>query len=184
MCEVQGVCMSTRIWWCRNACNSQRGRILVYMSWMHEERDFFVWVALILVWVFCNLQDLNSTFQCYEEGPMGVNWIVCNFWMNKIFFVKWVEASKVVRQYLVSKGGRLGSVVFAFVVRWSHAAMYFSYWSHMVRWICVYLRKDVNCGRWCVLTKFWIYVYRSILGMLCMMAGRPDLCIIDVYVWQ
>ena len=90
MCEGQGVYPPTHIIWLRNACSSQRGRIWVYMTCMHKEQYCIAWATPRLVWVCCYSQDLNATCKCHEEGPMGGNWNVCNFWRNKNFYLgKW-----------------------------------------------------------------------------------------------
>ena len=181
MCEVQGVCPPTRIWLSCNACNSQRWFIWVNIPWTHEEQEFVLWVAPILVWVYCNVQYPNATCQYHEEGSMGGNITVCNFWINKSF--------------CLDIGSFQGGQAVLCDERWSpwgpytcspdtvvHVAMDFSYWTYMVQWICVCLSKDVNCGMCWVLTEFQIDAFTVILVMFCIMGGRWGLCSSGVYV--
>ena len=85
--EGQGVCPPMCIWWSRNTCNIQMRRFWVYMLWTHKEQDFVVRFVTRLVWICFNVQDQNATYKFYEEGPMGGNQTVCNFWMKKNFYV-------------------------------------------------------------------------------------------------
>ena len=108
----------------------------------------------------------------HEEGPMGGNWTVWYFCMNKFPPPGQVESSGVVRLYYVRNIWRPVSLTLSVLMQWIHEDMDFSDWPQMVRCMCVCLRKDVNCGRCWVLTEYKIYLCRLILGMLCMMGGR------------
>ena len=79
-CECQGVCLTTHIQCGCNACSSQRGRIWVYWTYMHEYLYGVVWVAQRLVLVCSDVQDPHATYQWYEEFSMGWNPTVCNSW--------------------------------------------------------------------------------------------------------
>ena len=65
---------------------------------------------------------------------------------EQVFFVGRVEAYRFIRRCCVSNGGRPGDLILAVLMRWSHAGIYLSYWTHMVQLICVCLREDLNCG--------------------------------------
>ena len=151
------------------------------MPWTHKERYCVLWVAPMMFCFCCYVKDPNAKCRFHEEVLMKGNLTLCNFGTNKIFVGR-VEASRVIMRCHVRKGGRPGSLILEVLMWWRNTAMYFSDWNHMVQSICVFLRKDVNCGRYWVLMKCLIDICRLILGMLCMMGRRLGLCSIDVYV--
>ena len=160
------------------------GCIWGYLMWTHEEQDFFVSrskTGASLLW--CTRPKCHILILWRRSDVREANCVV--FLDKKVFFVEWVEASRVVSQCRVRRLGHPGTLIFSVLMRRSHAAMDFSYWSHVVQWMCVSLRKDVNFGMCWVLTwvliELWIYVCRLILRMLCMMGGRQGLFSSDVY---
>ena len=134
ICEGQGVCMPMHILCYHNALISQ-GVLFYYRTYMHRELDGVVWVAPILVLVCYNIQDPHATCQCYDKVLVGGDTTMCNLYGNN-FFVVQVKSSRVSGWCSVRKGGRPGAWILLFLIRWSHAAIYFSYCPHvdMVRW--------------------------------------------------
>ena len=94
------------------------------------------------------------------------------------FSVGRLEYPRVLGRCFVRYGGRSRDMIIEELTRWIHLDIDFSDWYHMVRWICVCLRKDANRGSCWVLMEC-----RVILGMLCMKDGRWG-CVIVMCTWS
>ena len=117
--------------------------------------------GLGLLW--CARPECHDSISWRTSNGRVSNCVQC--FGGKLFFVGQVEAYSVVRWCRVRKGRIYGALIFSFLMWWIHAAMDLSDCPHMVRWICVCLITDENCGRYWVLTEFQIDVCRVILDL-------------------
>ena len=71
------------------------------------------------------------------------------FWDKQDFLVGLLEAPRVDECCPMRTRGCPGTLIRLVLIQWSYEAMDLSDWPHveMVRRRCVFLRKDVNCGR-------------------------------------
>ena len=88
---------------------------------LHQE-----WFQFVTIYKTC-MPHVNVMDKLQWEGIQ-----LCDFLEKQDFLVMQVEYSSVIGWCIVKKGGRPGALILLVLIWWIHAAMDFSYWSHMV----------------------------------------------------
>ena len=150
LCEVHGACPPMQIWCDHNAHKIRKGHRWGHMYVIHRGWDCVLWFAAGIFWVYLDLQVPNATCKFNEEDQTGKNQtvFVLDGW---VFFFRIMEASNMVRRWRLMIEKHTGTFTLVVLMSSSHLVIYLLDQFHMVQWMCVFLRKVVNCGRFVVL---------------------------------
>ena len=96
------------------------------------------------------------------------------------FFFRRVESSTVVNKCCLRMVEHPGILTFSLLMYFSHFAIDYSYLPHMVRWMCVCLRKFVKCGSFVVVFEWQNGVCRVVVVVWSCVWWAQDMIVLVV----